>query len=381
MFDQLAVEVKELGRLDPETLDDLSLDEAVTELTRIADAFEAGRARLLEAWDRRRVWAASGARSAAAALATATRHAKPACGSELWLAHAWRHLPLAAEAWGAGEISAAHVRVLARARNARTADTLARDEAMLVHQAQQLRFSQFAQVVDYWLLHADPDGTAQSDLDRRDRRRVHLARTFDGTWSGSMVLDPISGETVNNELSRLEQELFEADRAEASERLGREPLVGELRRTGEQRRADALVEMATRSATAPADGRRPKPLFTLVLGHDQFRHLSELASGQVVSPAAMAPWVDDADLERILFADGTSRVIDVSRKRSFTGALRRLIEVRDRECYHRTCDARANQCQADHVVPWAAGGMTSQDNGQLACGFHNRLRNQRGPAG
>lgn len=74
-------------------------------------------------------------------------------------------------------------------------------------------------------------------------------------------------------------------------------------------------------------------------------------------------------------ADGTRhRVINVSYRRTFDGALRDLIKVRDQLCYHHTCDEPAHRCQVDHIQPWAAGGITAQDNGQLACGFHNRLR-------
>jgi len=75
--------------------------------------------------------------------------------------------------------------------------------------------------------------------------------------------------------------------------------------------------------------------------------------GQVLPPAAVAPWIDDADLERILFDDTASRVIDVSRKRTFQGALRRLIEVRDQTCFHPMCDLPADRCEIDHIEPWA----------------------------
>ena len=109
-------------------------------------------------------------------------------------------------------------------------------------------------------------------------------------YDGSVLLDPLSGSTVAGELERLERELFEADWAEAKERLGGDPKVGDLTRTPDQRRADALVEMAKRSATAPADGRAPRPLFQPVLGSEQFRHLCELANGKVVSPEAVVPW-------------------------------------------------------------------------------------------
>ena len=69
----------------------------------------------------------------------------------------------------------------------------------------------------------------------------------------------------------------------------------------------------------------------------------------------------------------------MSYKRSFTGALRRLIEVRDQFCYHRYCDIPSHKCQIDHIQPWINGGITGQDNGRVACGYHNRLRSRRPP--
>ena len=119
-------------------------------------------------------------------------------------------------------------------------------------------------------------------------------------WSGNTLLDPISGEIVGAELERREQELFEADWADAKARLGRDPRPGELDRTPGQRRADALVEMARRSATAPAGGKAPKPLFQVLLGSDAFSHLLQLARGQVLPPTALLPWLSSADLERYL---------------------------------------------------------------------------------
>ena len=74
--------------------------------------------------------------------------------------------------------------------------------------------------------------------------------------------------------------------------------------------------------------------------------------------------------------DGPDRVLSVSRRREFTGALRRAIEVRDRECGHDLCDRPAGECEVDHIDPYALGGVTSLENGRLLCGFHNRLRNE-----
>ena len=81
---------------------------------------------------------------------------------------------------------------------------------------------------------------------REAHRDVYLVPT-PGGYLGKMNLDPIGGAIVANELERLENELFEADCAEAKERLGRDPHADDLARTPAQRRADAAVEMAARS--------------------------------------------------------------------------------------------------------------------------------------
>ena len=130
--------------------------------------------------------------------------------------------------------------------------------------------------------------------------------------------------------------------------------------------------MAQRSATSPADGRRPKPLFTVLLGDHSFAQLCELANGTVITPRDLVPWLGAAELETVLF-DGPSTVIAVSHRRSFTGALRRAVEVRDRHCQHPAgCDQPADRCDIDHIVPYAEGGTTSQFNGRPECATHNR---------
>jgi hypothetical protein len=98
----------------------------------------------------------------------------------------------------------------------------------------------------------------------------------------------------------------------------------------------------------------------------------ETDRGTVVPPDLLRRYLEEADVERIVF-DGPSRVIDVgARRRFFTGATRRAVEVRDRRCVHPGCEVPAFLCQVDHVVPVEHGGLTTQDNGRLLCGFHNR---------
>ena len=153
-------------------------------------------------------------------------------------------------------------------------------------------------------------------------------------------------------------------------------MILDLDRTPAQRRADALVEMATRARTAPADGRRPAPLFSVLAGYETFAGpLLELFNRTVLTPGIAARWLSDADIERIVF-DGPSRVIDVGvQRRFFTGALKHAIEVRDRTCFHPSCDEAPLRPEIDHIHEASKGGPTTQENGRLGCGFHNRWRN------
>ena len=223
MFPSLALEIKELQQVRSEQLGDEELAEAIGELGRLEAMLSAERTRLIGEWDRRGAWRATGAKSASAALASVDRSPKAECASKLRLERSLRELPIVRDAYRAGDIREAHARSLARARNPRSAMAMARDEAMLVQHAMTLSFASFTRAVEYWLQHADPDGADAEDLDRRDRRHVLLDQTLSGMWSGSTLLDPISGEIVGTELERREQELFEADWAEAKERLGTRP--------------------------------------------------------------------------------------------------------------------------------------------------------------
>ena len=70
--------------------------------------------------------------------------------------------------------------------------------------------------------------------------------------------------------------------------------------------------------------------------------------------------------------------IDVSvRSRLFTGGTRRAIELRDRIAPTPTATSRPRTARSTTSRPMPQGGETTQENGRLLCGFHNRLRNQR----
>jgi hypothetical protein len=378
VLDALTEALDQLAGTDPSLCAD---SESMEILQRELARLEAFATAAVGAFDTSGDWALDGARTTGSWLSTRCRIPKANARRLVRRARQLRHLPACAEAWSDGDITGAHVDAIAGLRRPATEEALARDEAMLVDQARTLRFEPFGRVIDYWEQFADPDGTEDRAQDRITRRDVHLNESFGGMWLGKITLDPIAGAIVSNELERINQELFESDWAEARTSLGCEPTPGDLSRTPSQRRADALVEMATRSRTAPAGGRRPAPLFSVLVGFETLHgRLCELAQGSVVSPGSLTPWLDQADFERAVFAP-EGRVEVSATARLFTGATRRAIELRDRECTHPYCDRSTSDCEVDHIVPYAAGGATTQENGRLLCGFHNRLRNQRPPPG
>ena len=365
-----------LASLDLDAMVGDELTDAVLRTQRLRGALDVAEARVLARWDSLGEWRPSGAKAASAWLAWKQGIPISVARQRLRHARAVRELPLVEAAWTTGEIDRSHVTTMLGVRTARTEKAFERDHEILLESARSVGFTSFKSHCDRWALLVDPDGAEQGADDDRASREVHLSRSFGGMWFGKVTLDPISGEIVNATLQLIERELFEADWATAKERLGREPIILELERTPAQRRADALVEMATRARTAPADGRRPAPLFNVLVGYETFAGpLLELFNRTVVTPGVAARWLTEADIERVVF-DGPSRVLDVgATRRFFTGALHRAIEVRDRVCFHPSCDEPPLLPQIDHIQEFSKGGPTTQSNGRLGCAFHNRWRN------
>jgi hypothetical protein len=375
VLERVDAALAELHDVDLDGLADDSLTDAVMAVQRLRGRLEAGEARVLARWDSQRCWQPSGAKTGAAWLAWKQRLPISVARQRLRHARAVRDLPAVEGAWVAGDIDRSHVTTLIGVRTPRTADAFDQDgHKLLLDWARTVGFTSFKSACDRFAMIVDPDGAEQGADDDRKAREVHLSRSFGGMWFGKMTFDPISGEIVDTTLRMLEREMFEADWAEAKERLDREPTILDLRRTPAQRRADALVEMATRARAAPDGGRRPAPLFTVVVGLETFGPILELFNRTVITPGTAARYLTEADVERIVF-DPPSRVIDVgSKRRFFRGALRRALEIRDRTCFHPSCDEVPERLEIDHIHDVSKGGETTQENGKGGCGFHNRWK-------
>ena len=236
--------------------------ESIEELHRLSSRSSPSSPRPRAAFEAGEQWAADGAKTAAAWIATRCRVPRAAAQRRVRLGRTLRHLPAVAEAWRDGAIGEDAAQAIASARRHRTEAAMARDEEMLVAQAKELGFEDFSRVLAYWKQLADPDGAEASDEERKASRDVFLTSSFDGMWLGQMTLDPINGSIVSGELNRFEHDLFEADCAEAKERLGRP--AGSTSWPGPRASAGPTPwwRWPPRSRTAPAEGIRPAPLFS-----------------------------------------------------------------------------------------------------------------------
>jgi len=292
--------------------------DSIKALERQGSRLECAKARAVCSFDQWREWGHDGALTATAWIDTTCHVPKKEARAQLRRGKALPGLPLAAAAWATGDIGAAQIDVLVKAKRPVTEDALAGAEAYLVQAGIDMKFGSFCGVVAYWEQMADQDGTDEAAQARQARRDAYLVPSPDG-YVGQMNFDVIGGAIVAKEHKRIAQELFEADWAEAKERLGRDPHVDDLARTPAQRRADAMIEMAVRSASTPAGARRPEPLFSVLIDYPTlFGRVSQLEQGPVVAPGSLLSWLDTALFERIIFGpDKRAECSETSR--FFTG--------------------------------------------------------------
>ncbi len=378
----LSMTLPALGALDEAISGVLASDTAalgegavVAELERLRNRLDAAVVRSVAAFEARGGHEVVGAATVAAWLTHHCRLPSSEAKAQARRGRAEQSLTELGAACAEGSVGPAAAGVLASLlAEPATRPAVEAQEHLLVDQARTLTFTAFCRAIAYFIQLADPDGSEARAEARRARRRVSLVQSFQGTWLGQMTLDPIAGAIVAGELDRLERGLFEVDWREAADDLGRRPLAGELARTATQRRADALVEMARRSASCPSDARFPAPLVSVLVDFPTLSgRVCELANGTVITPGSLLPYLDQALIERAVYKSPV-RVEVSTTSRLFSGATRRAIELRDRNCQHPYCDVAADRCQVDHIVPWRYGGPTVQWNGRLACGRHNRSR-------
>jgi Domain of unknown function (DUF222) len=257
----LAAVVDDLATDDLDGLPDAALAEQTLGLRRLVDRLEGQWLQRLAAVDSR---GAAGAEEGVQAASTASwlrnrlRLGASAATSAVRTARALFRGPLTqtAQALCAGELSPAHASALAHG----TLDLppTAKAEPTLLAAARRLDPPRLRQAVAHLRQVTDPEAADRQAERRHGRRGLWVTPTLDGMVALQGLLDPEAGQLV---LAALEP-------------LAR-PHSADDERSGDQRRADALVELARRALEGgqlpQTGGVRPQLLVTVdldsLLGH------------------------------------------------------------------------------------------------------------------
>jgi hypothetical protein len=266
--------------------------------------------------------------------------------------------------------------------------------------ARRLDPPRLRRVIAHLRLVADPDGADHQAERRQQQRGLWLAATWEGMVAVNGLLDPEAGQTL---LAALEP-------------LAR-PANADDDRSGGQRRADALVELARRTLEGgrlpQSGGVRPQLLVTV--------DLASLVGPGGLGGEAGGAWPLDPEACRRLACDGAVTRVLVSRhpdpthhgpggetrlaaqlqaamtrlpptlggaptqplevgrtSRVVSAAQRAALVVRDGGCAVPGCDRPPAWCEAHHLVHWLHGGPTDLANLALVCRAHHRAVHEGG---
>ena len=221
-------------------------------------------------------------------------------------------------------------------------------------------------------------GDKLSELDAQ-RERAHRRRAFSWTrdGDGSVLLKGSLPELAAEPLIRMIEAGVESERRAGRDKAqDRKP---EDFRTGDQRRADALLALAAAwqdAHHAPSvAGDRPRIVVTMreVDLRDRAEQAGLLPSGAEISAGDLRRLCCDADLTPVVLGS-QSEVMDVGRtQRLVTPPIRRALSIRDGGCTFPGCQTPDSRCDAHHIIPWWAGGITALSNLVLLCPHHHGI--------
>lgn len=200
-------------------------------------------------------------------------------------------------------------------------------------------------------------------------QRRSLMPTPDG--DGSILIDGSLPVLEGEKLRRLIAGYAASDRASMDRSTDRRSRV--------QKDADALIALLGNHGQGErvpgVAGDRPRVVVTISEADLRARteQAGVLASGEQIDPGTLRRLACDAEVLPVVLG-GTSAVLDVGRShRTVTPEIRQALSTRDGCCRFPGCDASDELCEAHHIVPWWASGVTALHNLVLMCPEHHAL--------
>lgn len=327
----------------------------------------------------------------AAALRVAPATAQMKIDSARMLAN---HLPLTADALATGEISPGHATVIAReteraVRAGLSLDSIRQIEERALSHAEMHTPGQVANKVKALIAKISPTEFEEAVEAAIEQRKVEFYPESDGMATVIALLPAADALALRNALDAMAQMSLKRDReraGDASENLSTHLPPREFARTMDNRRADALGEIAAKALADLSDFYKPqrKPI-TVNITMDL-----PTAMGLADNPAMLSDYGPiPASVARALAADGKWRrfvvdpvsgsLLDYGRETyEPPQVLRDFLMARDRICRFPGCRRPGHLTDIDHSQSWESGGATSAANLGLLCRRHHRMKTHGG---
>ncbi len=382
--------------IDPASIATSDLPKAVLEAQLAAQRLHADYLELLAEAKRRRCTRDTIHRSQAVWLADSTRVSKSAAGKQVNQAQLlFTDFPQLGHGYRTGVITDSHVGLFTRLWNrTELRDVFARDLDGLIGFTQK-PWAICRELFDAWETLVDPIDPNDHAAKAHAKRGFTFVNGVDHTVLGELDTTTAFWAQIEPVLKAKVDELFEADWAEARERVGALACGDDLLRSDAQRWHDALVivirqgagvedpatsattavvidhetmveEAERRDAEARGETPAPRRIDDAVARAERYR--CETASGMPLSPSDALDYAIAGHVQLFVMNAKTKDFTASARVRLFKGAQRAGIMIRDRHCQSPGCDTRAWHCQADHLTRHTDNGQTIPANGEAKCG-------------
>ncbi|ALG08940.1 HNH endonuclease signature motif containing protein [Kibdelosporangium phytohabitans] len=263
-------------------------------------------------------------------------------------------LPTTVDALEAGEIDYTRTKAMHDYTADLTADQAAEVEKRVLDGGKRENLTRFKHALRRTVIRVDPQGAEQRRQEARSKRDVTKWDKPDGTATLNITLDPHETSAAYQQINTMAMRCKTPGRTLA------------------QRRADVFMDLVLGKETTrpPVTVNVLIPMTTL-LGLNQ--EPGEITGYGPITAEYARELAHDATWRRVI-TDPTGQVLEVSRRRFASPALKRHIELRDRTCRQPGCTVPADRCQTDHTTTYATGGLTSLDNTSTFCKRHNLMR-------
>jgi hypothetical protein len=357
---QLRGAVDAVVAVDPAEMPDAALASGLLAMRQEMDRQEAAFARWARAAHTRGVGALDGAVSTAAWLRTQARMREGDARAAIEAGEVSELLAETAEAWRAGDVSSAAVRMITAARVNGHDDTYVNCERMFLDLARRHDLRSLRRATAHFRRIALADGTEPSVHDG-----LHVSKLMDGRTAISGDLSDVAAETVTTALHAYT-----------------DPPDDQLPKTTSRRYAEALVRICEVALGATGTPERARAQVSIVV---DWKTLVDRQPGRLdgeftgpIHPRDIELLLCDCDISRIVTGPD-SLPLDVGRmRRNPSPAMRRALVERDGGCRWPGCDRPAGFCDAHHVVPWHQGGATKLTNLVLLCSHHHHVTHKPG---